>query len=96
MAVYVDDMMLPAVVRSGPFSVRGVWCHMTADTTEELLAMAARIGLRPSWIQYPGTWKEHFDVTVPRRKRALAAGAVEVGVRERVMQMVERRVALTR
>lgn len=30
--------------------------------TEELLEFAARIGLKPEWIQHAGTWKEHFDL----------------------------------
>lgn len=51
---------------------------MTADTSEELHAMADRIGLRRSWVQNAGTWKEHYDLTELRRAAAVAAGAVEV------------------
>ena len=83
MTVYVDDYFVTATVGR----LTGRWCHMTADTTEELLEMAGRIGLRPQWIQHPGTWKEHFDVTAPRRQRAVAAGAVEVGARDSVRRM---------
>lgn len=90
MSVYVDDFRIPATVPNGRRSVTGVWCHMTADTSEELMAMAAKIGLRPQWIQYAGTWKEHFDVTEPKRRQAVAAGAIEVGMLDSVRAMRDR------
>lgn len=82
MSVYVDDAGIRADVPNGGHVVRGVWCHMTADTRAELDAMADRIGLRRSWIQHPGTWKEHYDVTASKRRAAVAAGAISVSGRE--------------
>lgn len=70
MAVYVDDM------RAG-FG-RMVMCHMVADTTDELLAMADRIGVQRKWLQHAGTPKEHFDIALSKRALAVKAGAVEV------------------
>lgn len=64
---------------------------MSADSRDELDAMADRIGMRRSWIQHPGTWKEHYDVTEPRRAAAVAAGAVEITAREGVERMMARR-----
>lgn len=78
MAVFVDDMRAPYG--------RMLMCHMGADTTEELLAMADRIGVARKWIQYAGTWREHFDVALSKRALAVAAGAVEVTQREFVMR----------
>lgn len=78
MSVYVDGANIRADVPNGSRVVRGVWCHMTADTRAELDAMADRIGLHRSWIQHPGQWHEHYDLTKSRRALALAAGAVEV------------------
>lgn len=52
-------------------------CHMYADSSEELLAMADVIGVARKWIQHPGTWREHFDIAKSKRKLAVAAGAVE-------------------
>ncbi len=69
MAVYVDSM-------KAPFG-RMVMCHMMADTTDELLAMADRIGVARKWIQFPGTPREHFDIAQSKRALAVAAGAVE-------------------
>ncbi|QDG87132.1 DUF4031 domain-containing protein [Pseudarthrobacter sp. NIBRBAC000502770] len=95
MTVYVDDAYIPAAVRSGPLTHDTCWCHLTADSTEELVAFATSIGLQAKYIQYPGTWKEHFDVTEPKRRQAVAKGAVEVSARDRVMQMAERRMRAT-
>lgn len=85
MAVYVDDMLVRADVPNGNRVVRGRWSHMTADTTDELNAMADAIGMRRAWIQYPGTWKEHYDVTLFKRALAIKAGAIEVTMREGVL-----------
>lgn len=91
MSVYVDDAYIQAKVRSGKLTHDSRWCHMTADTHAELVAMAVKIGLKPRYIQYPGTWKEHFDVTEPKRRQAVAAGAIEVTWKDRIMAMAEKR-----
>lgn len=70
MSVYVDPQQTP-------FG-RMKMCHMIADTTEELLAMADRIGVSRRWIQKPGTHKEHFDIAKVKRALALEAGALLV------------------
>jgi hypothetical protein len=82
--VYVDNYKAAVPVANGARVVRGVWCHMTADTREELDAMADTIGMKRDWIQAAGTWKEHYDVTLTRRRRAVLAGAVEVSSLEHV------------
>lgn len=83
MTVYVDDAAIP--YRRGM-----VMCHMAADTTEELTDMAARIGLRISWLQDEGTYREHFDVSLTKRRMAVSEGAVEVTRRELVEIMREK------
>lgn len=91
MTVYVDDAYIPARVRSGGLTHDSRWCHMTADTTDELVAFAVSLGLKARYIQYPGTWKEHFDVTAPKRALAVQKGAVEVAYSDQVKWMAARR-----
>lgn len=79
MAVYVDDAFIPATVMYRGRPLRSRWCHLTADTDEELHAFAASIGLRREWFQPNERRPEanHYDVTVERRHRAIKAGAIE-------------------
>lgn len=91
MTVYVDAAYIPW--RDGR------WCHLTADTQEELHAFAARIGLRRTWFQ---TCKRqcapagapcvhwHYDVNVGRRAAAVLLGAVEID-RDRMVALIRAR-----
>lgn len=78
MTVYVDNVFIQADVQNGPVTHSSRWCHLVADTTEELIAFARLIGLRPGYIQDPGTWGEHFDVTEGKRWQAIRRGATEL------------------
>lgn len=70
MAVYVDNEQI---------EWRGkLWCHLVADTLDELHAFAARIGLRRSWFQAQASFP-HYDVTTDVRDRALRTGAIVSG-----------------
>lgn len=70
MTVYVDNMR-------APFG-RMVMCHMFADSTAELDAMADAIGIARKWRQHSGTHKEHYDVCLSMRAKAVRLGAKEV------------------
>lgn len=83
MSVYVDDMR----ARYG----RMIMCHMVADTRAELDAMADRVGVARRWIQSEGTCQEHYDVSLGARAKAVAAGAVEITMRELAMRCRARR-----
>lgn len=85
MSVYVD----PAMWSYG----RMIMCHMTADTTEELVAMADKIGVQRKWIQYPGTWKEHFDIAKSKRALAVKFGSIELDMKEAAEHIRRRREA---
>ena len=59
MSVYVDEMRSRRTVRGGR---PGCWSHLPADTHDELMPFARRLGLRPGWLHYAGTHRKHFDV----------------------------------
>jgi hypothetical protein len=74
MAVYIDNMNAPC---------RGMlMVHMIADTSEELIEMADKIGVNRKWIQDKGTYSEHFDICQTKKKRAVALGAKEITMME--------------
>lgn len=79
MPVYVDDMQ-------APFGSM-IMCHMIADTAEELLEMVDKIGVQRKWIQHPGTYKEHFDIALSKRKLAVDNGAIEISWSETAERM---------
>ncbi|HDS1555244.1 DUF4031 domain-containing protein [Stenotrophomonas pavanii] len=68
MAVYVDSEAI--------FWRDKLWCHMAADSLEELHSFARRLGLKRSWFQencrYP-----HYDITMEIRDNALKLGAID-------------------
>lgn len=78
MAVYVDSPKYP---------FRGMlMCHMTADSLDELHAMADKIGMLREWFQCPPKAKRpHYDLSRPRRALAVSAGAIEISERENVV-----------
>ena len=97
MPVYVDSLM-----QHGPGSYHGPgrdqaarvgarngdwWCHLFADTLDELHAFAERIGLLRSWFQ-----GDHYDLTPKRRAAAVAAGALEVDRRALAKRRIRRKV----
>ncbi len=69
---------LPAGVRRGDRMY-----HMLSDIpgvegVHELRAFALPLGFRARWVQYPGSYREHFDVTERDAQRILAQGDVRL------------------
>jgi hypothetical protein len=83
MAVYVDNY--------GAAFGRMIMSHMIADSHEELLEIARKIGVQEKWIQYEGTYREHFDICLSKRKKAVLLGAIEMSPIELVKKMYSRR-----
>lgn len=68
LAVYVDNARI---------SWRGRrWCHLVADSLEELHRFATSLGLKRVWFQSQASLP-HYDVTVEFRAIALTRGAKE-------------------
>lgn len=68
MAVYVDS--------EGTRWRGKQWCHLVADSMEELHEFAGRLGLQRRWFQDKGRYP-HYDVTMAVRDRAVRMGAVD-------------------
>lgn len=78
MTVYVDNAGIEATVPNGSISHTSQWCHLTADTKDELHAFAVgKLKLRRSYFQDKprGLW--HYDLTEGKRRQAVRLGAVE-------------------
>lgn len=68
MAVYVDNAKV---------KWRGKqWCHLVADTIEELHEFAYQLGLQRRWFQHAASYP-HYDVTLDVREKALVIGAIQ-------------------
>lgn len=88
MAAYVDDLKstAPYVNNGKGFANRfSQYCHLIADTEEELHEFAKKIGMRREWAQHHGRMV-HYDLTASRRVRAVKEGAVRITTRELVMK----------
>lgn len=80
MAVFVDNSRLPW---------RGqMWCHLVADSVQELHTFADQLGLKRAWFQ-DRTMYPHYDVTVNVRVRALELGA-RLGDKQTIISCAKR------
>ncbi len=72
-----------------------MWCHLTADSEEELHRFAARLGLpRHKFQARPGRpWVDHYDIPESMRAAAVGLGATEVTLREAGALIAQRREA---
>ena len=83
MTVYVDNMK----ANYGRMKM----CHMIADTSDELLSMADKIGIKRKWVQKKGKYDEHFDICMSKKAKAIELGAKEITWRELGKKIIERR-----
>lgn len=88
MAVYVDDMHLYPIGQYGRMKMS----HLLADTDEELHAMADRIGVARRWWQRPPKHSSHYDIALSKRALAVAAGAIEITMRQAAAMNLRRRI----
>ena len=58
-------------------------CHMLADSLDELMVMADRIGVDRKWYQgFDKASCPHFDIAKSKRASAVQNGAIEVDRRQ--------------
>lgn len=73
MAVYVDSEEIRSQGR--------VWCHLVADSLDELQNFATQLGLQRQWFQ-SDSFYPHYDVTLSVRNRAVQLGAINADRRK--------------
>ena len=74
MSVYLDTpFLVDADHPTAPRCFRGKHsAHPMADSTQELVEYAVKLGMKPGWIQHSGRATEHFDLTGSKLTRALS------------------------
>ena len=84
--VYVDNLFKMESKRRSAFIAgkrhNHEWCHLFADTVEELLKFAIAIGLKEEWLQDGNGKLPHFDIVPTFRMKALLNGAREIPLKE--------------
>jgi len=75
MAVYVDPLFATAPKPTWPYKEAS---HMTADTVQELHALAKRLHLKRLWFQNHHTNRAywHYDLTRGKYYQAIRLGAI--------------------
>jgi hypothetical protein len=88
MAVYVDDSRIRW--RGGE------WSHLIGDTTEELHAFAAGLGLERARFHGRPTrpWKDHYDIPEATRRLAIRHWATPITCREAAEILRAKRLAV--
>lgn len=77
MAVYVDE---------AKWAWRGqYWCHMVADSIDELHAFADLLGMKREWFQDKRL--PHYDMNAKRRERALKLGALRISSNRQLISL---------
>lgn len=82
MAVYVDPAVFLKV------NGRKKYCHMIADTLQELHAFAEKIGVKKHFFHKSATYL-HYDLNDSQRTIAVENGAIEISSKELVIKSKE-------
>lgn len=82
MAVYVDPAVFLKV------NGRKKYCHMIADTLEELHTFAEKIGVKKHFFHKSATYL-HYDLNDSQRTIAVENGALEISSKELVIKSKE-------
>jgi hypothetical protein len=80
MTVYVDNVKIKWAGNE--------WCHLVADTLDELHEFAYLLGLKRKWFQGSASYP-HYDITVTCRMKAISFGAT-VGSRKQIISCAKK------
>lgn len=89
MSYYVDEIKrcMPLDETGGRWRWNN-YCHLMADTVDELHAAALAVGLKRDYFQnLPGF--PHYDLTVTKRRVAVRLGAVQITCRDMVQRAAD-------
>lgn len=81
--VYVDGLVKYTMSHNPALGKRlgCFWCHMWADSVEELHSFAQGIGMKRSWFQNHKRFP-HYDLVPSKREEAVQRGAQECTLRK--------------
>ena len=80
MTIYVDNVKIKWAGSE--------WCHLVADSLDELHSFASEIGLRRKWFQSSASYP-HYDIKVTTRTKAILLGAVP-GTRKQMIECAKK------
>lgn len=90
MTVYVDQIVQHTQVKGEAARYGKRWCHLWADSLEELHAFAEQIGMQRRWFQAGAHIHFcHYDLVPSRRERAIKLGAVEMSFKTYVRTLMD-------
>lgn len=80
MTIYVDNVKIKWAGSE--------WCHLVADSLDELHSFASQIGLQRKWFQSSASYP-HYDIKVSIRTKAILLGAVP-GTRKQIIECAKK------
>lgn len=73
MMIYIDNALIS-------FDNQ-LWCHMMADSLDELHGFAAYLGISSNWFHKDARYP-HYDITIQTKENAICLGAMAVDRRQ--------------
>lgn len=87
--LFLDSLLMTIYVDNVKVKWAGSeWCHLVADTLDELHSFALQLGLRRQWFQSSASYP-HYDIKLAVRTRAIHLGAVP-GTRKQIIECAKK------
>lgn len=85
--IYVDQIQKYEHIKEAQARRLGPgWCHLFADTDEELHEFASLLGMKREWFQEHDV-ASHYDITPNRRAAAIEQGATQITTKNYIRLM---------